>query len=67
LELKLKQFIEDDTDRREQEEAMAAQIKQLSEQVSSLQHQLQEQKNHCGKLSEELQRSKEEVCVCVCV
>ncbi|XP_065918945.1 putative leucine-rich repeat-containing protein DDB_G0290503 isoform X2 [Dysidea avara] len=61
LELKLKQSIEDDTDRRSLEETMATQVKQLSEQVSSLQHQLQEQESQCSKLSEELQQSQEEV------
>ena len=67
LELKLKQSIEEDTERKSLEETMATQIKQLSEQVSSLQYQIQEKDSHYSKLSEELQLSQEEVCVVLCV
>jgi len=41
---------------------MATKVKELSEQVSSLQCQLQEKEGQCGKLSEKLQLSQEEVC-----
>ena len=68
LELKLKESI---ADRMSLEETFFSQLKQLSEQVSSLEHRLQERKSQCCKMREELQQSEEEVCMytlwCVCV
>ena len=66
-DLELKESI---ADRMSLEETMATQVKQLSEQISSLQRQLQEQESQCDKLREDLQQSQEEVCmytVSVCV